>query len=240
MKSILNYGASILWAGIIVFGCAKVIENDPPVIISVAITPAIITPGSAVQVQVNASDNNGDIILYTYNPGSGTISGKGSLVSWLPPAAEGEYFLAIKASDNKGGVSYDTINVVVSEYITPTRVIGTATFPAGVQGDLTNARIGLYASVSEWKAKQPLRSEATSGGSFSIVNFTLNDLVPGTYFLDLWKDNDSNSAWTKDDFAGWYGSGTPANPQLQSFEVRRGQTTKVNIQMYILENKKQN
>lgn len=238
MRNIINYCAGILWAGIIIFGCAKVIENDPPVIISVAINPSLITPGSSSEVKVIATDNNGDNILYTYSPDAGTITGKGSSVSWCPPSAEGQYKMVIKASDNKGGVSIDTVKVTVSEFVTPTRVIGIATFPTEIQGDLTNARIGLYSSLSEWTSRQPLRSETTSGGSFSIINFTLDDLTPGKYFLDVWKDNDNNAIWSTGDFAGWYGNGSPGNPQLQSFEVSRGNTTRVNLQMFILESKK--
>lgn len=195
-------------------------------------------PGSSALIEVTAIDNNGDNILYEYSPSAGTIIGIGSSVSWLPPATEGGYSLAIKASDNKGGVSYDTIKVMVSEKAIPTKVIGTATFPIGVYGNLTGSKIGLYESLSKWTAKQPFRTETTTEGSYSIVNFTMDDIVPGTYYLDIWKDNDNSSTWSKGDYIGWYGIGKKDNPSLKSFKVLKGQTIKVNLQMYILDSNK--
>lgn len=227
-----------LLAGIAIFGCTKTIENDPPIIISVAINPTVIMPGSSALVEVVVIDNNGDNISYEYMPSAGTVIGNGPSVSWLSPVTGGIYYLAIKASDNNGGVSYDTINMLVSENAIPTRILGTAAFSTGVSGNLTEAKIGLFTSLSKWTDKEPLRSVTTTGGSFSIVNFTMDNLEPGTYFLDIWKDNDFSATWSNGDYVGWYGTGSESNPILRSFKLLKGQTIKVNLQMYVLSNKK--
>lgn len=233
MQSLVKLCSISLLLFIVVAGCKKVEENNPPVITSVTLNPEAVTPGSSVIVEVKATDNDGDLIIYTYMPSAGTIFGTGSSVSWLAPDTAGIYPLIIKASDESGDYSIDSVSLVVSDIITPTELQGAATFPVGVTGDLSNSRVSLYASLADRIAGFPQKSMITGSGSFSIVNFTMQEIIPGDYYIDVWKDNDNSLTYSNGDFLGWYGSGDLLNPQLNKVSIIEGHTTHVNIQMYI-------
>jgi hypothetical protein len=122
-----------------------------------------------------------------------------------------------------------------SDTTTPavTTVKGVASFPAGVSGDLTNAKISLYTSITEWSNNIPVKSGAVTG-SGATVNFSLTGVLAGTYYLDVWKDCDNSASWTVGDFVGWYGTGSLGSISLQPFQVGEGATFTANITMYIL------
>jgi hypothetical protein len=111
-------------------------------------------------------------------------------------------------------------------------ITGTATFPAGTSGDLSNAKASLYTGLTEWQNNIPVKYVAVSG-SGAAVSFTLNDIVPGTYYLDVWKDIDNTATWTANDFVGWYGSGGLGSITLTPLQVTAGGTFTTNVTMYI-------
>jgi len=235
MRSYINVFGLILLISVITAGCKKTTENNPPVITSVTLTPKVVNPDSSTVVQVKATDNDGDLIVYSYYPSAGIVIGSGSNVRWLAPDTAGIYSLIIKASDASGDYSSDSVSLTVSEIVTPTLLQGTATFAVGLEGDLSNSRVAIYASMADRIAGFPLKSMFTGSGSFSILNFTmdLKDIDPGDYFVDVWKDNDNSLTYSNGDYIGWYGSGDLLNPQLTKVHIVRGETAKVNIQMYI-------
>ena len=67
-------------------------------------------------------------------------------------------------------------------------------------------------------------------GSGANVSYTIPNVNPGNYYLDIWKDNDNNGFWSIGDFVGWYGSGAWSAPTLTEFQISEGQT--VNIDGY--------
>jgi hypothetical protein len=114
-----------------------------------------------------------------------------------------------------------------------TTVKGTASLPAGVTGDLTNAKISLYTSITEWSNNIPVKSAACTGSGAS-VTFSLTDILAGTYYLDVWKDTDNSAGWSSGDIVGWYGTGSLGSITLQPFQVSTGSTFNCAITMYIL------
>jgi uncharacterized protein (DUF2141 family) len=116
---------------------------------------------------------------------------------------------------------------------TVTTVKGTASFIAGVSGDLNNSKASLYTGIAEWNANNPVKSVAVTGSGAS-VSFVITGILPGTYYLDVWKDIDNSGSWTTGDFVGWYGVGTLGTPSLQPFQISDGGTFSTNITMYIL------
>lgn len=117
-----------------------------------------------------------------------------------------------------------------------TIIKGTASFLAGSSGDLSNSKISLYTTYDNWVNNQPIRFQAMTGAGAS-VSFELKDVLPGNYYLDIWKDIDNSATWTVGDFVGWYGSGGLGSPQLTEFQITDGQTIEMVIQMYILAKK---
>jgi hypothetical protein len=233
MRPYINIFSLLLLISIFIAGCKKTPENNPPVITSVTLNPKAVTPGSSILIQVKATDNDGDLIMYSYFPSAGIIAGTGANVSWLAPDTTGIYSLIIRASDDKGGVSTDSVTLVVSEFVTPTQILGKAIFSNGTQGDLSYSRVALYASLADRTADIPQKIAITKLGSFSIVNFEMDSITPGDYFLDVWKDNDNSETYSNGDFLGWYGSGDLLNPHLNKIHIVQGQTTEVIVQMYI-------
>jgi uncharacterized protein (DUF2141 family) len=115
----------------------------------------------------------------------------------------------------------------------PTEVKGTASFPAGTSGDLSNAKVSLYTSYDNWVSNQPIKFAAVSGSGAS-VSFTISDVMAGNYYLDVWKDVDNDGSWSTGDFVGWYGSGGLGSPNLTEFQLAEGETFSCNVQMYII------
>jgi hypothetical protein len=234
MRSSINIIGLILLITFIATGCKKVEENNPPVITSVTLNPLVVNPDSSTMVKVKATDNDGDLIVYSYTPSGGIIIGNGANVRWLAPDSAGIYTLIIKASDDKGGVTIDSTAILeVREVVTPTQLQGTATFAVGMEGDISYSRVAIYASLADREAGLPQKSIITSSGNYSLVNFTMTGITPGDYYLDVWKDNDNSLTYSNGDYLGWYGSGNLLNQQLYQIQIAEGETKHITIQMYI-------
>ncbi len=104
-----------------------------------------------------------------------------------------------------------------------TQIRGTGSLPAGAGGNLGNARAALYRSVEEWRHNLPVAFVRVTGEGAQ-VSFAFVDLLPGTYYLDVWKDTDNSTAWTPGDFAGWFGNGSLGSPELTPLQVGDGET----------------
>jgi hypothetical protein len=114
-----------------------------------------------------------------------------------------------------------------------TIIKGTAYFPAGTSGDLSNAKVSIYTSYDNWLNNQPIKFVSVSGGGAS-VTFQISDVLPGNYYLDVWKDIDNSAGWSVADYVGWYGSGGLGSPSLTEFQITDGQTFVADIPMYII------
>jgi len=114
-----------------------------------------------------------------------------------------------------------------------TKVVGTAQFPAGTSGDLSNAKVSLYTSYDNWENNVPIKFDAVSGSGAS-VTFEISNVLPGNYYLDVWKDIDNNAFWSVNDFVGWYGSGGLGSASLTEFQITEGQTFNCSVNMYII------
>lgn len=122
----------------------------------------------------------------------------------------------------------------VREPVRATQVSGQAGLRAGSNGDLGNAMAAVYRSVDEWANYMPVAFVRVDG-SGPQTSFTISDLVPGVYFLDIWKDVDNSGNWSVGDFVGWYGNGALGSPALTPFMVREGQTKFVgDLPMYMI------
>jgi multisubunit Na+/H+ antiporter MnhB subunit len=114
-----------------------------------------------------------------------------------------------------------------------TTIKGTAYFPAGVSGDLSNAKVSIYTSLDNWNFNQPIKFVSAVGAG-ATVTFTMENVLAGNYYLDVWKDIDNTANWTSGDFVGWYGSGGLGSPALTEFQITDGQTLSFDVQMYII------
>jgi hypothetical protein len=113
------------------------------------------------------------------------------------------------------------------------KVNGTISFPAGVSGDLSNTKVSLYLSYTEWQNNSPVSFVRTSGGGAS-ATYEFSSINTGNYYMDAWKDIDNSGTWSVGDYIGWYGSGGLGAPALTPFQVASGQTFTANMSMYII------
>ncbi len=89
--------------------------NNDPVITEITAHPRKINLGSDSQIHCAAEDPDGDTLTYTWYPGSGTINGNGSEVTWTAPPTAGNYYIACLVSDGRGGEAFDSIGVSVRD-----------------------------------------------------------------------------------------------------------------------------
>jgi hypothetical protein len=161
-------------------GCKKDDDkkNSPPVVTSVTVTPASVSPGGSAIVAVTADDSDGDALTYSYAPTGGAVVGNGATATWTAPTIPGAYSVAVSVNDGNGGVGTGNGTLTVTQPVTT--IAGTAKFPAGTSGDLSNSKVSIYTSWDNWNANQPVRYVATSG-SGSTVSFSMVEVAPGNY-----------------------------------------------------------
>lgn len=109
-----------------------VLPNQPPVVNSFTANPSsvVVCPrdasqavptNSQVQLTTNASDPDGDTLLYTYSVTGGRIVGEGPNVSWdLSGVQPGTYTSTVEVDDGCGCVAFSSTTVNVTECPTAT------------------------------------------------------------------------------------------------------------------------
>ncbi|GAB4331331.1 MAG: hypothetical protein Kow00127_23270 [Bacteroidales bacterium] len=216
---------------ILLQGCKKDEENSNPVINSITVNPTSVAANGVTTVTVSASDPDGDAITYTYTVSGGAIQGNGATATWTAPSQAGSYSVTVTVSDGNGGTASGNGALTVTAPVT--QITGTAQFPAGTSGDLANSKVSIYTSWDNWLNNQPIKFGAVAGSGAS-VSFTLSDVNPGNYYLDVWKDIDNDGFWSVGDYVGWYGSGGLGSPDLTEFQIAEGETFNCSVQMYII------
>ena len=86
-------------------------KNNPPIISSLFATPIKIELLDSSLVICNASDPDGDEMTYVWQALSGTISGFGDTVIWIPPKSAGTYFISCKVVDKYGGKDFKSVDI---------------------------------------------------------------------------------------------------------------------------------
>ena len=233
MKNVLlNVGVAVLSLLVVfIYSCNKEEENQAPTISSVVVNPATVNANGTVTVSVTATDPDGDMLTYAYTVSGGAIVGNGASATWTAAGQAGAYSVTVTVTDGNGGQASSNASLTVLAPVT--QVTGTANFPAGTSGDLSNSKVSLYTSWENWNTNQPIKFGAVSGAGAS-VSFTLTDVNPGNYYLDVWKDIDNSATWSSGDYVGWYGSGGLGSPMLTEFQIAEGETFSCTVQMYII------
>lgn len=209
-------------------------ENKNPTITSVLVNPASVNANGIATVTVTATDPDNDALTYAYTVTGGAITGSGASVSWTAPSIEGAHSVTVTVTDGKGGQATGNGALTVLQAVT--QITGSAHFPAGTSGDLSNAKVSIYTTLETWNLNQPIKYGAVTGSGAS-VSFTLAGVNPGNYYLDIWKDIDNSGTWSIGDYVGWYGSGGLGSPILTEFQIAQGETLNCTVNMYIIGNK---
>jgi len=197
-------------------GPSETSDNHFPVIDTLIVETAIAIPEDSIQVEVRASDPDGDSLAYYYTVDDGTIVGSGSIVDWIVPRWPGTYSLFVVVSDGRGGLDSESRDVLVEEE--PTGLRGTATL-VSITESLEGARFALYTSLAAYENGNPYYIELVPSDSQISYSFVIVPLPPGTYYIDLWKDVNNSGTIDHGDLYGWHGSGTWANHEMTAVHV---------------------
>jgi uncharacterized protein (DUF2141 family) len=168
-----------------------------------------------------------------------TVNGCGDKKSTTQPTATGACCMGTNcmtltaAACAQNGGTYKGDNVACSANTcgstTTGTITGTASLPAGLPGDITNSMVSIYTSYDDWNNYRPLRYMAGTTISAASISFTFTNVGPGTYYLDVWKDNDLTGRWSNGDFLGVYGTTAWPGMTLAPFQVIAGQSTTVPV-----------
>lgn len=90
--------------------------NHAPSIAALTARPGKINLGATTELTCMANDPDGDTLSYSWVAARGTLSGRGSTVTWTAPMNEGDYFVVCRIADGRGGQAVDSIGVRVRDF----------------------------------------------------------------------------------------------------------------------------
>jgi hypothetical protein len=91
----------------------EVRTNDAPVITGLIADEIWTLPSGSVLVACNASDHDGDELIYEWTASGGEIAGTGAAADWTAPQPVGIHNITVVASDGYGGSDTRTLSVSV-------------------------------------------------------------------------------------------------------------------------------
>ena len=91
------------------------VPNAAPVIESLTANPQDVGPRGTSTITCVASDADGDPLIYGWLAPGGTLSGVGPSVTWTAPATAGVYDISCLVDDGRGGMTFATASVYVSD-----------------------------------------------------------------------------------------------------------------------------
>ncbi|MCP4129911.1 MAG: hypothetical protein GY754_02735 [bacterium] len=219
-------------------------ENHVPVINSIAYFKQILFPNEQMMFYVNATDNDGDAISYSWSATGGTFSNSDSASTiYTAPAMSGTYDIVITVADTNGQSNSHTVTIEVNNAPTITSVTAdTNPVLAGKTASLT-----VVASDPEGDTLSYLW--ASKDGSFdNLVGTTVNWTAPGiagtypvivtvtdehgfetTASIDIVVEYETSGAVVSAGFNTWpqVRSIIASNPQLKTGSLTTALTTQV-------------
>ena len=109
-------------------------------------------------------------------------------------------------------------------------ISGTVTIPAGATGSVENTRVAIYTSRQDQANDTFLRTSPADANG----NYSFEDLPPGIYYIDAWKDNNSDGFLSQTDFFGVFGTCNLTGCTLDPIEIQDGDQKSGNINMAVL------
>ncbi len=204
--------------------------NTAPVIRSVSASPSAVTRGGSSQIQVFADDAENDELEYTYSIEGGTIDADGAQATWTAPATEGKYILTVKISD---GRTTTEAWVTLFVFIPLTTINGTLTLNGAASGDLHQTRVYLRAGATARENDQLIRRVPTAGSGRQ-VEFTIDKVTPGRYYLEAWRDLNGDGLIGDGDYYGYFGDAARPGDNPPPLTIAEGETRFVNLSMSLL------
>jgi hypothetical protein len=92
----------------------KMLANHRPVITNLAAEPDSVVPQGSCQIVCNATDPDGDELIYEWSANGGGITGEGATVTWTAPTSAGFYNVKVIVTDGHGGSAPCELDIYVS------------------------------------------------------------------------------------------------------------------------------
>ncbi len=108
-----------------------VVDNHAPVIQSLTAHPATLDVGETSTLSCQASDADGDSLIYLWHAEQGVITGSGDTVNWTAPAAQGYYTIRCLVQDSNGAAAEASLFVVVGKLVAYYSFTGSALDESG-------------------------------------------------------------------------------------------------------------
>ena len=111
------------------------------------------------------------------------------------------------------------------------KIKGAGSLPPGVVGSPENTEVAIYLSIEDWLYDRIFAfTDCDAGG-----NYTLDNVTPGVYYMDAWKDNDNNGIWgSSGDYIWLNGTGTYPNYTLEPLQVAFASTITINFELFVI------
>ena len=97
-------------------GCQNLITNNPPSVPRIEISSQVVESEETIFLKASSTDPDGDSIVYTWSATEGHFSRNvGDSVDWMAPAVNDTdtVRITVRATDDKGAFSSNSINVLV-------------------------------------------------------------------------------------------------------------------------------
>jgi hypothetical protein len=153
-----------------------VAANNPPEIAQIILPPTNMEVHRPYEIEVEATDADGDSLIYNWEVSGGTINDPASNpMIWTTPPFDGNYEITVTVNDGKGGTDTEVESVII--YPQPPPVIS-LDLPIDQKGYLAQGLIcngaDCFVVVGDSPSNKPIRS---------YISFNIEDLG-GTTVID--------------------------------------------------------
>jgi hypothetical protein len=111
------------------------------------------------------------------------------------------------------------------------KITGVGSLPPGVVGSPEDTQVALYLSIDDWLYDRIFVFTTCDGSG----NYTLDNVTPGIYYMDAWKDNDNNEIWgSSGDYIWLHGTGIYPNYTLVPIQVAFGAIITIDFELFVI------
>ncbi len=183
----ISIGLLIYW------NCSTSSDPDPdpvntnPTITDLTANPDTIGINELSELTCNASDPDGDELIFVWETDSGSISGSGSKVNWLSPETVGEYFVICIVMDGNGGYVVDSVKIVVKHKIPLNGLIAYYPFNGNANDESGNGNNGtVYGAILTTDRYGNTNSAYSFDGINDYINIGNNVKPPFPLTISTW------------------------------------------------------
>ncbi len=106
-------------AAMITGASCQPLDNYPPVIDGLGAEAEWVPPSDSLQVTCNASDRDGDELIYDWSASGGDITGTGREVTWTAPGEIGVCDITVMVDDGQGGNVTGSLTLIAANGTLP-------------------------------------------------------------------------------------------------------------------------